>query len=107
MIDNEFKKAFERFKFLKITDMVKLFGICSFQLFKKGELIAKEGEVCKNAFLIRKGIIRTFILTTEGDQRTIKIAKEGEFTSTGESFLFGNPSKEYLEVIMMILSLVD
>lgn len=98
-ISDDFKKAFNRFKFLTVPDLIKLFTICSFKSFKKGELLAKEGEYCRYAFLIRKGIIRTYVLTPEGNQRTIKIAKEGEFTSAGVSFLYGKPSTEYLEAV--------
>ncbi len=94
-----FKEAFSRFSFLKIQDLISLFKISSLKSFKKGELIAKEGEVCEYAFLIRKGIIRTYILTPDAEERTIRLAREKEFTSCGASFLKGEPSHEYLEAV--------
>lgn len=98
-MNTEFKEAFNRFRFLKLTDLIALFGICSFNSFKKGDFLAKEGEYCRYAYLIRKGIVRTFLLTPEGDQRTIRLAGEKEFTSAAQSFLNGEPSMEFLEAV--------
>jgi CRP-like cAMP-binding protein len=50
-------------------------------------------------FLIRKGIIRTYILTDSGEEKTIRLAKERDFTTCAASFLKGKPSTEYLEVL--------
>lgn len=98
-MDNGFKEAFNRFKFLKLQDFVSLFKICSFKSFKKGEIIAKEGVYCEHAYLVLKGIVRTYVLTSEGEERTVKFAKEKDFTSCGQSFLNGQPSTEYLEAL--------
>lgn len=95
----DFKEAFDRFRFLKLTDLISLFSICSFKSFKKGEFVVKEGEYCRYAFLIRKGILRTFLLTSGGDQRTIRLAREKEFTSAAQSFLNGKPSDEFIEAV--------
>lgn len=98
-MDSGFKEAFNRFKFLKLQDLSALFKICSFKSFKKGEVIAQAGVVCDHVFFIRKGLVRTYVLTSEGEERTIRLTKEKDFSSCGESFLFGKPSKEYLEAL--------
>lgn len=98
-MNDGFIQAFKRFSYLRPTDILSLFGICSFLSFKKGELIAREGEFCGHAYLIRKGIIRTYVLTVSGEERTIRLAKEKDFTSCGASFLHGDPSTEYLEAL--------
>ena len=98
-MNDGFVEAFKRFKFLNLSDLLALFSLSSLKSFKKGEIIAREGEYCGHAFLVRKGIIRTYVLTSEGEERTIKLAKEKEFTSCGASFLHGKPSTEYLEAL--------
>lgn len=98
-MNQDFTSAWERFKFLKLKDLVALYRICSFKSFKKGELLAKEGEYCQYAFLITKGILRTYVLTNEAEERTIRLAKEKEFTSAGQSFLHGKSSTEYIEAL--------
>jgi CRP-like cAMP-binding protein len=98
-MDNVFIDAFKRFEILKLTDLLDLYRISSLKSFKKGEIITREGEYCEYAFLIWKGIIRTYVLTSEGKERTIRLAREKHFTSCGASFLSGAPSTEYLEAL--------
>lgn len=88
-----------RFKFLKLSDLLALFKICSLQSFAKGEIIAREGEYCEHVFLIRKGIIRSYVIANEIEERTVRLAKEKDFTACSACFLLGKPSTEYLEAI--------
>lgn len=98
-MDTGFKEAFEKFKFLKIQDLIALFKISSLKSYKKGEVIAESGTYCEYIYLIRKGIIRTYLLTPEGEERTTRLAKEKDFTSCANSFLYEKPSTEYLQVV--------
>ncbi|QHI34704.1 hypothetical protein IMCC3317_00470 [Kordia antarctica] len=98
-MNNSFIEAFNRFKFLKIQDLSAIFRFSSFKSFKKGEIIAREGHYCEHVFMIRKGIIRTYILTPDAEEKTIKLAKEKGFTACANSFLYQKPSTEYLEAI--------
>ncbi len=94
-----FVEAFKRFSFLTLPDLVTLFGLSTLKSFEKGEIISEAGIYCEHAFLIRKGIIRTYVLTSEGEERTIRLAKEKDFTSCGASFLHGEPATEYLQAL--------
>jgi CRP-like cAMP-binding protein len=76
-----------------------LFNNSSFRSFKKGELLASKGAYCEHVFLIRKGIVRTYVLTPESGEKTTRLAKEGEFTSCIASFIQGKPATEYLEAV--------
>lgn len=98
-MNKEFQEAFSRFSFLKLQDLITLFGICSFKSFEKGTILVEEGKVCNCVYFIRKGIIRTYINTIDGDERTIRLAREKDFTAAGQSFLNGKPSTEFLEAI--------
>lgn len=98
-MNENFIQAFKRYSFLKIPDLLALYKVSSLKSFKKGEVIVREGEYCGDAFLIRKGIIRTYVLSPDAEERTIRLAKEKDFTSSGASFLNGEPSTEFLEAI--------
>lgn len=98
-MDKGFIEAFNRFKFLKLQDLVSLYRVCSFKSYKKGEILAKSGSYCEYIYFIRKGIIRTYLLTSAGEERTTRLAKENDFTSCANSFLYQKPSTEYLEVV--------
>jgi CRP-like cAMP-binding protein len=98
-MNQDFKDAFNRFRFLKIQDLITLFGICSFKSFKKGEILVSEGEFCKYTYLIRRGIVRTYVINVDGDERTIRLTKEKDFSAPSECFLNGKPSTEYLQAV--------
>lgn len=98
-MNTDYIDAFKKFKFLKLQDIYSLSKICSFKSFQKGEFLAKEGEYCPSTFLIRKGIIRTYVLTPDGEERTIRLAREKEFISPRESFMHGRASNEFLEAV--------
>ncbi len=98
-MNDRFIAAFRRFKFLHLSDLLSLYKTASIKSFKKGEFIAREGEYCPYVFLILKGIIRIYILTPEATERTVRLSKEKDFTACGDSFLRGNPSREYMEAI--------
>ncbi len=68
--------------------------------FKKGEFLAEEGEKCQNVYLIREGIVRTYVMTPAGEARTIRLAREGDFSTANQSFLYGLPSTENLEALL-------
>jgi len=94
-----FLEHFKRFKFLKIQDLAVVFTFCTVKSFEKGEIIAREGDRFEQVLLVRKGIIRTYLLTPDGEERTIRLAKEKDITSCAASFLYGKPSTEYLAAI--------
>jgi CRP-like cAMP-binding protein len=75
-MNNDFIEAFSRFKFLKINDLTSLFKYASLKTFKKGELIAKEGEYCDSVFFVLKGIIRTYVLAPEAEARTTNLLRK-------------------------------
>ena len=85
--------------FLKIKDLFLLFKIVSFRSYKKGEIIAKEGEYFKNIMLIQKGIVRTYITTENGTEKTVRLSMENDFVTCAESFINNQPSTESLEAI--------
>lgn len=98
-MDNNFKDIFKKFRFLKLSDLLFLFKISSFKSFEKDQIIAEKGKLCNEVYFIRKGIIRTYILTTEGKERTTRIALEKDFTTCASSFIKNKPSEEYLYTV--------
>jgi len=98
-MNNDFIDVFNRFKYLKISDIASLFKYTTSKTFKKGELIAKEGEYCDSVFLILKGIIRTYVLAPDSIDRTTRLAKENQFITCAASFIHGKESTEFLEAV--------
>ena len=90
---------FTLFKHLGIRDLLKLKQISTQNSYKRGEQIAAAGDRFPYIIAIRKGLIRTYELNSSGEERTTRLAKEGDFTSCRTSFLLEQPSQEYLEAL--------
>ena len=71
-----FLEPLQRFSFLRIPDFIALFKLSSMASFKKGEIIIKEGEYSKYAFFITKGVIRTYMILPNGEERTTTVAQD-------------------------------
>ncbi|MBR9921044.1 MAG: Crp/Fnr family transcriptional regulator [Bacteroidetes bacterium] len=90
---------FKEYRYLQLADLREIYRISSFETYKAGELIARDRQVFEYAVGIRKGIIRTYLLDSNGDEKTVRLSKKGEFTTCYKSLLFSQPSNEYLEAV--------
>jgi len=66
--------------------------------FKKGEIILKEGQICKHIFFIESGLVRVFHFR-EGKEVTSWILKEGDIFISVFSFFEQRASYEYIEAL--------
>ncbi|GAA4326879.1 Crp/Fnr family transcriptional regulator [Mucilaginibacter gynuensis] len=65
---------------------------------KKGEHFLNEGEVCRYAALIRKGLVRYYI-NNDGNDGTYYFGSEGDFMCDYESFLPQLPSNKNIQAL--------
>ncbi|GAB5466514.1 MAG: hypothetical protein Kapaf2KO_19500 [Candidatus Kapaibacteriales bacterium] len=94
-----FIDLFKQFRYLRPNDLLELYRISSFKTYKSGEIIARVGIVYPYMIGILKGVIRTFVLDSNDNERTIRLATNGDFASCARSVFKSEPSSEYLEVI--------
>jgi CRP-like cAMP-binding protein len=90
---------FKEYRFLQLADLLDIYQVTSLKSYKAGEVIARQGQQFEYSIGIRQGIIRTYILTSDGSEKTVRFAKEGEFTGCMRSILYGQASNEFLEVV--------
>ena len=103
---NQIFKFFKVFRHLGLSDLAKLQSVASLANFKEGELIAQEGDRFPYFVLIRSGIIRTYLITPGGEERTTRLAKEGDISACSQC-VFGNGiSNEYLYAVEPIKALL-
>lgn len=65
---------------------------------KKGDFFLEEGQVCKYAGFISKGIMRYFI-NHEGEDRTYAFGQENNFVCNYESFIPKTPSSKNIQAL--------
>ena len=103
---NQIFKVFKVFKHLGLSDLAKLQSVAKLASFEEGELIAKEGDRYPYFVLIRSGVIRTYLITPNGEERTTRLAKEGDISACAESAFRNKPSKEYLHAVLPVKALL-
>ena len=98
-MESGFKEFFKAFTQLKLSDLLLIYKISQIKSYKAGELLIKEGEYTDYAYGIVKGIIRTYVLKTDGEERTVRIAVEKDFAGSANCLFTDQPSFEYIEVV--------
>ena len=66
---------------------------------KKGEIFLHKGEVCKEAYFVVKGLVRSFQKLPNGSEKTYVICHENHIFTDHTSFISKTPSSDYLEAI--------
>ena len=65
---------------------------------KKGDFFLAEGQVCKQAGFIVKGLMRYYI-NHEGEEKTYNFAKENNFICNYESFVPQTPTTKIIQAL--------
>jgi CRP-like cAMP-binding protein len=67
--------------------------------FPKGKILVRQGEVAKDCYFVLKGLLRTFFITEEGEEKTVDfLAEEESFVVLG-SYEDGQASPYSLECL--------
>ena len=76
----------------------EILGLLKNQTYPKNHLLHKEGTICKNIYLVQKGIVRTFFYK-EGKDITVHIAAEGEPITAIDSVISLKKSRYNVELL--------
>ena len=68
------------------------------EFYKKGEFFLGEGQVCKHAGFIKKGLVRYYI-NHDGEDKTYEFAQENNFVCNYESFVPQKPSTKIIQAL--------
>lgn len=66
--------------------------------FKKGTVLLKEGEICRNCYFVLNGCIRQYQLKN-GTEKTSTFYTEGQAAILYTSYMEGTPSEYYLSCV--------
>jgi len=65
----------------------------------RNTVLLSEGDVCKEFYFVNKGIIRTYYITKEGQEKTRYIACAGSFVTALSSFISQQSSFEFVDTL--------
>ena len=75
------------------TDLINLFGLVNRKKLKKNEVFIEEGTFYNKFFYVKKGLVRGYYNTDDGEEKTIFFRWEKEFGADPESYFNHKPSK--------------
>lgn len=94
-----FVKYLKRNAGLSDGELRQLTDIVASKTVGKGEFLLHEGEVCRHAFFVEKGLLRSFSIGETGKEHIIQFASENWFISDRSSTYFNKPSDFFIEAI--------
>lgn len=87
--------------FIKSLDSESLAALQSISLekeFKKGHLLLRQNEICRNSYLLMSGIARKYYLN-DGKEITTELYFENDLAVSFDSYTLQQPSKEIIECL--------
>ncbi len=92
----ELRSFLESFQFLQPDELETVIENTVVRVYKKGDFLLKEGEVCKECYAVISGCIREYRLK-DGEEKTISFFTEGDPVNSFSSYTNQVPSKHYFE----------
>jgi CRP-like cAMP-binding protein len=83
----------------KEEDFKHIVPILKRKSFKKGEIILNKGDICKETYFIVKGLLRSFQILSNGNEKTYVLANENRLFTEHTSFISQTPATDFLEAI--------
>ncbi len=100
MIDfQKLKQLYKLSKDLSFSDIQGLINSAKRSSFARGELLIKEGQLRKEVFWIRKGLVRGYRISEKGVEITTMFRWEDQLLVSPNLILFNEPALQYFEAL--------
>ena len=67
--------------------------------FSKGDLLFRQGEICRHLYYIKKGLVRVYYDSVNGKEVTAWFSAENTLVTAIDSFYYHKPTNDYCEVL--------
>ena len=96
-------KKFENYLFenarVKTKHLKELMELTIVAEYGKGEFLLSQGQVCKHAFFVEKGLLRFYSIDKAGKEHIVQFAPESWLMSDRGSVFFNLPSEFYIDAV--------
>ncbi|ATL48243.1 hypothetical protein COR50_14325 [Chitinophaga caeni] len=94
MLSNEkIAHYLELFKDISFVDLQLVFSLAREKRLKAGEKYIDQGAVSQNLAYVKSGLVRTFLITDDGEERTVMLKWEDQFFASYDTILWNRPSR--------------
>ncbi len=96
------------FPFLTIKDIKSILFAFHIKKVKKGDVLIVSGQYFPYILKVRKGLLRTYVITPNGDDKTLFFSDKGDDAGSLESIFMKQPSDHFVEALEnSVLIVVD
>lgn len=100
MVDIEKLKMLYNFgKNLSLSDVEVLLRSAKIKSYARGDHLIRPGQLKKEVFLIRKGLVRAFRIHESGEEITTMLRWEHQPFASPHLILFGEPAQQFFEAL--------
>lgn len=89
----------------------KIVGCFKPKMVKRNTVLLAEGEVCNEFYYVAKGIVRTYYLTKQGQEKTRFLIFDAQIGTSLSSFIAQQPSEETVDTLedteLLVISHAD
>lgn len=93
------RSYFEKFNILTSAEIEEFISFGVTKKLNKGDFFIKEGIVCKTFAFVKSGIIRSFYLTSSGDEKNYCFIFQDNMLGAYSSFITQQPTKENMQAL--------
>lgn len=93
------KQLYKLGKDLSLSDIHGLVTSAKSMSYAPGEYLIKKGQMRKEVFLIRKGLVRSFTITEKGEEITTMFRWEDQPVASPDLILFNQPATQYFQTL--------
>lgn len=79
------KESYGHINFLTPLDLIKIASLARLHKVKKGEYLIKEGDLNYSVFMVKKGLLRHYVIDRNGNEVTLLFVDEKKHTSSIET----------------------
>jgi CRP-like cAMP-binding protein len=107
-MSNLISEYLNEFSFLSIKDIKFIFSAFHVKKVEKGDVLITSGQYFPYILKVRKGLLRTYAITLNGDDKTLFFSDKGDDAGSLESIFMEQPSGHFIEALEnSVLIVVD
>lgn len=98
-MQEQFKQIVRHITPISDETLDKIYPYFQYKTAKKNTILLNEDDTCKEFFFLLKGIVRTYYLTKQGQEKTRYILFDYSIGTSLASFISQQPSKEMVDTL--------
>lgn len=88
-----------KYPFLTDEDVMAFFSLVELRPVTQGEVLVRAGDMSYNHFRVIKGVLRNYVITSSGEEKTLLFSSEGQNSAAYACIFQDKPATEYIDAL--------